>query len=75
MHLFVSYCIASGDPIRVRLLPKAPPPASRARLFHVSAPVSKLTRYHMKKPLDFVEGPCGSYWIRTSDLFHVKEAL
>jgi hypothetical protein len=30
---------------------------------------------HKKKPLNFVEGLRGSYWIRTSDLFHVKEAL
>jgi hypothetical protein len=28
-----------------------------------------------KNPSTLVEGLRGSYWIRTSDLFHVKEAL
>lgn len=46
------------------------------RLFRLSAGTSKLVRYQTKKPARLSSGrPCGSYWIRTSDLFHVKEAL
>ena len=62
--------------IRVRPLPKASHPAT-AGSGYCFAPLVKAGFHRCAKnsPAAIAARLCGSYWIRTSDLFHVKEAL